>query len=214
MADDVFKSIATNELVTGVTTLDCNRDAIALNLTTTASTSTNYALKVVTGAGAFPAKIGYDLSTCYVEISNQAGNTGSTLFFRNITAAATSVPVVAIEQEHAADDQSSLLVIDDGLSDGSITVDKNNTGAALVIDKDVASTAGTEYGIKIMCDVAAGGGAGAGIDLSSFSAGEITINFPAGDASAVDPGSANWEDGWINIGVGGTLYYIPYCAVS
>jgi len=97
---------------------------------------------------------------------------------------------------------------------GGIHIDGAGTNSAITIDTDVASTASTVYGITVTVDVAAGGGAGAGIDLSSFSAGEITINFPDGNASTVDPGSANWEDGWINIGVAGTLYYIPYCAGS
>jgi len=97
-----------------------------------------------------------------------------------------------------------------------LQIDQNNPtagGAAIDIDKDVDSSAAVEYGLKIACDVAGGGGSGAGIDLSSFSAGEITINFPAGNASTKNP-ETDTEAGWINIAVAGTVRYIPYYAAS
>jgi len=105
-------------------------------------------------------------------------------------------------------------------------------GAALKIETTSTETAGTLtdasyaleithnarhdsadiYGISITADNPGTNAAG-GIDLSSFAAGEPTINFVDGTASSIDP-SATAETGWINIAVGGTIRYVPYYAAA
>lgn len=105
-------------------------------------------------------------------------------------------------------------------------------GAALKIETTSTETAGTLtdatygieiahnarhdsadiYGIKITADNPGTNAAG-GIDLSAFAAGEPTINFPAGNASSIEP-QTSAETGWINVAVAGTVRYIPFYAAS
>lgn len=107
----------------------------------------------------------------------------------------------------------------------------NADGALLKLESTATQTAGTltqdvfaiesvtnsfsasaTYAMKITHDNASSGAA-AGIDMAAFAAGEAIINFPAGNASSIDP-SATAETGWLNISVDGTIRYVPFYAAS
>jgi len=185
-------------------TIDQDADENALLINSAATTSSNYGLRVNGGtAGAGTVYFNTDANDFFKK-DPQTSATGSTYIYRNLGSATTAGPLLKITNGNTGDDQSALVIDDNSIvASGSIN-----------IDKDVASSAAVCYGLVINSDVAAGGGAGAGIDLSGFSAGEMTINFPAGTASTVNPGADNAEEGWINIGVAGTVRYIPYAAAS
>lgn len=146
-----------------------------------------------------------------VNVVSNSTNTGAFVLCQltNDNATATGAIPLSIQQDAA----NEAIFVDQNADGQGIFIDHDDTGTAysIEVDRD-GNNAADIYGMKIACDNA-GAGAGAGIDLSSFAAGEITINFPDGSASSIDP-SATAESGWINIAVAGTVKYVPYYAAS
>lgn len=196
MVDDVSKALAVKELI--ATKVDITQSSTVLPALVLTGTND--------GSGS--------TANSYALVIQNTGDGGAARFSRTETTD-TKEAIVYIVENSAGTDEPCIEISNAGVG-GAIKIDDNAATAApasINIDKDVGSSAVTEYGLKIACDVTAGGGAGAGIDLSSFTAGEISINFVDGNASALNP-SAVAESGWINIGVGGTVKYIPYYDAS
>lgn len=201
--DTVFQSIATRELTVNSGIVLSHPGVVpAIDITSTTTTID------VVNINANSATSGIVLDVT----SSSNSFTGTYGLSRMMYSGTSSGTVLMLYQSNASATGKVLHIQSDGTGQ-AIIVDKNNTGLAIEIDKDVATSAAVEYGIKIACDVAAGGGSGAGIDLSSFAAGEITINFPDGNASALAPQTVA-PSGWINIAIAGTVKYIPYYAAS
>ena len=206
-ADEVFKAINVKELTAGSTTLleattitDAGTGVTGLTITTSETTSKGL---VITAGGTG------------LNINHSDTNTYALDCVGTGILAASVEALARFDMRNASATKKVIQVDNDGVGAG-IFIDQNCPtagAAALEIDKDVTTSAATEYGIKVVCDVAAGGGAAAGVDLSSFAAGEICINFPDGNASTIEPQTTD-ESGWINIGIGGTVKYIPYYDAS
>lgn len=160
-------------------------------------------------------------TTHAVKISSATVATNAVFLYTNaIRDAGTAL--LKLQDDNASNTRSTFFIQNDG-SGATILLDSNGSGKAIDIAHDdtgsdntihlvrSGNNAATIYGMRIICDNA--GGAPGGINLSSFAPGEITINFPAGAASAIDP-SITPETGWINVGVGGSIVYIPYYAAA
>jgi len=119
--------------------------------------------------------------------------------FRSDHSGATSTSGVLNEFLSAATDETVIVQI---TASGVLS-----TGIALNIN-----TASMTDGTAIYIDGTAISG-GTGIDLSTIPVGQMTIDFPDGNVSSIDP-SATAENGWINIGVAGALQYVPYYDAS
>jgi hypothetical protein len=87
--------------------IDQNGDATGLEIDSEATTTTNYALKVATGAGAHNALFQESANNSVAFLAASSG-VGSSWFYRNLAAASTGGPLVFIEQDEATDDQPAL----------------------------------------------------------------------------------------------------------
>ncbi len=154
--------------------------------------------------------IGENASTATLNIKQIITSGYGVKIWRDLDSNSTDSPLFYVLNDNSGDDRTCAQIQQDA-PNAALYLDQNNSNVGLRIDKDVASSAGVEYAMDIASDVAAGGGSGAGIDLSAFSAGEITVNFPAGNASTKNP-AVDAPEGWINIAIGGVVKYIPYYA--
>ena len=89
---------------------------------------------------------------------------------------------------------------------------QNIVAASLTTGTLATWTVGTTTGTVLDINMAALT-TGIGIDISSAPVVTMGINFTEGTASTIDP-SATAETGWINVGVAGTVRYIPYYAAA
>mgnify|MGYP003145186483 CR=1 FL=1 len=112
---------------------------------------------------------------------------------------ATSTSGTLVEFSSAAADETIILAVtaSAALAGGKgIHLNTNSMTTGTALDIDLAALT-----------------SGIGIDISSCPVVKMGINFTDGTASTIDP-SATAETGWINVGVAGTVRYIPYYAAS
>jgi hypothetical protein len=131
--------------------------------------------------------------------SSAAAITGAGRMLEVFHTGTTSTSGTLVEFNSAATDETIICAITatSTLSAGKalhINTNSMTTGTALDIDLAALTT-------------------GIGIDLSSCPVVKNAINFVEGTASSINP-SATAETGWINVGVAGTIRYIPYYAAS
>jgi len=124
--------------------IDQNGDGRGLYIDSEATTEGNNGIRVET----FGATAAYFLNTAVASgsvwlarTSNTGSNAATNLFYRSLTAAATAIPVVQIEQDNAGDDQTALQIQQDGSGD-AIYVDHNNDtdNALRIISESTDST--------------------------------------------------------------------------
>ena len=151
-------------------------------------------IRVVNNAGAT-----YTVSSAMFSLQNQATRTSGTLN--------STQPIMRILQ-YDSDHSGDNIYIDNDGTGKSIHIDHDDDGSAdtVHIDRD-GNNAAQIWAMEIDCDNA-GAGVPAGIDMSSFSAGEEVFAFPT---DATDPtGGGGAATGRIAIDVGGATVYIPY----
>ena len=130
-------------------TVDQNADAIALSITSAATTSSVFTLDVLGSEGGSIARF-QESGGNYFKINSAADVTGSYHFFRNATATATAAPVVFIEQDHGTDDQPALKIQQDGLNSGILITTVTANGAPLELTPQAAPPATAREGMIYM----------------------------------------------------------------
>lgn len=129
--------------------IDQNGDGVALQIDSEATSGTSYGLSVDTGTGgASPAILQTSANDFYFK-GHQAHTTGANWFYRNLAAGTTAAPLVFIEQDEATDDQTALLIQQDGLNYG-LNIDQNADFHALNIDSE--ATTSSKYALNILSD--------------------------------------------------------------
>ena len=175
--------------------IDQNGDAIGLDITSLATTNTNYALNVVADSGAHPFRAATDANDFYLK--EKSGGAASHYFYRNETSATTAGEMVLMVQDNASDDQVALKIQQDAPAP-SVDIDANASASVVVIDQD-SNDANAVYGIDMSLV-----NAGAGVEHAfKFGGSEAASGVYTNNVVAANP------DAYIAVDVGGATFYVP-----
>jgi|19_taG_2_1085344.scaffolds.fasta_scaffold05576_3 hypothetical protein len=205
LEDAAAQGIRIQEYVSGQTApsieIENNAGTTVFQVLASATTANAFVHTVATTTGNGVIVTADDLTTGSGLSVNSSATaiTGAGRMLEVFHTGASSTSGTLVEFSSAAADETIIFAVtaSAALAAGKavhINTNSMTTGTALDIDLAALTT-------------------GIGIDISSCPVVKMGINFTDGTASTIDP-SATAETGWINVGVAGTVRYIPYYAAS
>lgn len=205
LEDAAAQGIRIQEYVTGQTApsfeIENNAASTQFQLLSSATTANAMTHTVATTTGNGIAVTADSLTTgTGVSVNSSAtAITGAGRMLEVFHTGTTSTSGTLVEFKSAAADETVIFTVNATavLAGGkAVHINTNSMTTGTALDIDLAALT-----------------SGIGIDLSSCPVVKNAINFVDGTASSINP-SSTAETGWINIGVGGTIRYVPYYAAS
>lgn len=205
LEDAAAQGIRINEYVSGQT-------SPSIEVENNAGTTVFQVLAAATTANAFTHTVSTTTGNGMILTANDL-TTGSGLSVNSsATAITTTGRMLEVFHTGATSTSGTLVEFSSAATDETIIL-AVTASAALAAGKGIhLNTNSMTTGTALDIDLAALT-TGIGIDISSCPVVKMGINFTEGTASSIDP-SATAETGWINVGVAGTVRYIPYYAAS